>query len=59
MYNIVKNNETKRVGKRTIVNLNGVWNVGDSVEAEPAITSFDHTVHVPGLLKNAEPALTG
>lgn len=56
MYNIVKNNETKRVGKRTIVNLNGVWNVGDSVEAEPAITSFDHTVHVPGLLKNAEPA---
>lgn len=56
MYNIVKNNESLQVGKRTIVNLNGTWRVGESLEAEPMISAFDHTTQVPGLLSHAEPA---
>lgn len=55
MYNIVKNDETKTVGRRTIVNLNGVWSIGESLEPDCTELIFDHTVRVPGLVKNAEP----
>ena len=56
MFNIVRDNETKLVGKRTIVNLNGNWDVGESMEADAVVAAFDHHCPVPGILKNAEPA---
>ncbi len=55
MYNIVKNGETLLVGKRTIVNLNGDWQVGESVGADAAESAYDHSCAVPGLLSNAKP----
>ncbi len=56
MYNIVKNGETRLVGNRTIVNLNGNWTVGESMGAEAVETAFDHSCPVPGLIPSAEPA---
>lgn len=55
MYNIVKNDTTKSVGKRTIVNLNGVWKVADSIGADEMPQNYDHTVAVPGMMSIAEP----
>ena len=56
MYNIVKNDETKKVGKRTIVNLNGSWQIEDSVDANEMPVVYGHTAPIPGLLTSAEPA---
>ncbi len=55
MYNTLKSGEIKQIGKRTIVNLNGTWAVGESVGADTAETAFDHTCPVPGVLSCATP----
>lgn len=55
MYNMVKNGETKQVGNRTIVNLNGIWQVEDSLDAEDMPVNYIHTVPVPGLMSSANP----
>ncbi|UCF14577.1 MAG: hypothetical protein JSW59_14275, partial [Phycisphaerales bacterium] len=44
-----------RPSKRTIVNLNGMWDIAQgSMDSTPE--SFEHTVPVPGLADMAEPA---
>ncbi len=55
MYNILRNGETKLVGKRTIVNLNGDWAVGDSIGADDMAAAFDHSCPVPSVISNATP----
>lgn len=55
MFNILKNDETKIIGKRTVVNLNGNWAVGESMEAEAIAEVFDHRADVPGVLSTADP----
>jgi hypothetical protein len=42
--------------ERVTVPLNGSWQIGDSVAAEPAPRTFPSTVAVPGLVHNATPA---
>lgn len=56
MFNTLKNGEVKKIGNRTIVNLNGTWQIGESVGADEIATAFDHVAPVPGLLTTAEPA---
>ncbi len=56
MYNTLKNGETKLVGKRTIVNLNGEWTVGESMGTDVMETDWSHSCPVPGVLSSAEPA---
>ncbi len=41
---------------RTTISLNGQWEVGESVEAEPIPTEFGHSAPVPGLTHSAVPA---
>jgi len=55
MYNTLQTGETKKIGDRTIVNLNGTWEVGESIEAEEMASVFGHTTPVPGLLTSAQP----
>ena len=42
--------------ERVTVPLNGPWQIGESVAAEPAPRAFPSTVAVPGLVHNATPA---
>lgn len=56
MFNTLQNGEVKKVGNRTIVNLNGAWQVGESIDADDMAIAFDHVAPVPGLLTSAEPA---
>ena len=42
--------------ERVTVPLNGPWQIGDTVAAEPAPRAFPSTVAVPGLVHNATPA---
>jgi hypothetical protein len=41
--------------QRLTVDLDGTWEIADSVEADAMPPSFDHTVAVPGLVHNATP----
>lgn len=52
---LIANDHTEQIGNRVIVNLNGKWNVSESLDAESIPSVFDHSAPVPGLLKNAEP----
>lgn len=55
MFHTLKNGETKAIGKRTVVNLNGTWTVGESIGADEMATAFDHTCPVPAVLSCATP----
>ncbi len=39
----------KIYAQRTIISLNGIWNITESVKPTPVPTLFDHSVQVPGL----------
>jgi hypothetical protein len=41
--------------QRVTLDLNGMWEIADSVEAEGMPETFDHAVSVPGLVHNATP----
>jgi hypothetical protein len=41
--------------QRITVDLDGTWDIADSVEADALPTTWDHTVAVPGLVHNATP----
>lgn len=41
--------------QRITVDLNGVWQIGDSVGADEMPREFSHSVQVPGLVHNASP----
>jgi len=56
MFNTLRNGEVKKVGNRTIINLNGSWQIGESVGADEMAAAFDHVAPVPGILTCAEPA---
>jgi hypothetical protein len=41
---------------RTTISLNGMWQIEDSLDAQPIPISWNHKVAVPGLAHSAEPA---
>jgi beta-galactosidase len=41
--------------QRVTLDLDGIWEIADSVEAEAMPATFEHTVPVPGLVHNATP----
>jgi hypothetical protein len=41
---------------RTVISLNGTWQLADSVSADEIPAAYDHTITVPGLVNQATPA---
>ena len=48
--------ESSPVERQTSLLLDGQWSVGESMEADIIPSTFDHTVPVPGLTNQAQPA---
>jgi beta-galactosidase len=42
--------------QRITIPLDGMWTIGDSIDANVSPSDFDHTVQVPGLVHSAKPA---
>jgi hypothetical protein len=41
---------------RTVVSMNGTWQIADSVSSDEIPSAFDHSIAVPGLVNQATPA---